>query len=266
MEESFSEGRTELDWCRAFFDCSDIAKKGMVTWEELNKKGYYLVGVPDDYKARPGMRWYYEGRDCDTPDTNSPLLGTEKAGRLGTDSGKIEFASESLKRLAKPDDERPIVPKYIPSWEGIESAVYNKYPLQIISPHPRFSFHTHYDNHTAWLDEIPGHRIIKDGYAYWPVRISPQDAAERNIQSGQVVELYNDRGSVLGVAVVTHRLPRGVIHSYGCSAKYDPLTSDAGATDKAGCVNLLTSSRMLSNYSPGMAPNSCLCEIRSWDA
>ena len=172
-----------------------------------------------------------------------------------------------MKRLAPEDDERPLSPEYIPSWEGRESGeLFEKYPLQLISPHPRFSFHTHYDNHALWLNEIPGHRIIKDGYAYWPIRLNPQDAAERNIRSGMVIEIYNDRGSVLGVAEVTHRVPPGVVHSYGCSAKYDPVAPVPGATDRAGCVNLLTSSRMLSKYCPGMAPNSCLCEARVWGA
>ncbi|MCL1828556.1 MAG: molybdopterin-dependent oxidoreductase [Oscillospiraceae bacterium] len=267
MKETYTEGNTELDWCRLYFESSEVAKKGMITWEEFNRKGYLIIPVPEDYKARPGMRWYAEGRMCDTPDASNPDLGTERSAGLGTDSGKIEFVSESLKRLAPKDDERPLSPEYIPSWEGAESGeLFEKYPLQLISPHPRFSFHTHYDNHTAWLDEIPGHRVIKDGYAYWPVRLNPEDAAERSINGGAVVELYNDRGSVLGIAVVTHRVPRGVVHSYGCSAKYDPVMPVPGATDRAGCVNLLTSSRMLSKYCPGMTPNTCLCEVRLWDA
>jgi anaerobic selenocysteine-containing dehydrogenase len=184
---------------------------------------------------------------------------------LGTYSGKIEFSSESLKAFKPDDEERPPVPHFIRSWEGYKSETYNKYPLQIISPHPRFSFHTHYDKHSTWLDEVPEHRVIKDGYAWWPVRINPEDAIERCIKSGDIVELYNDRGSVLCVAEVTNRVPKGVVHSYGCSAKYDPLMPVPGATDKGGCINLLTSSRMLSKYAPGMTPNSCLIEVRKWE-
>jgi trimethylamine-N-oxide reductase (cytochrome c) len=55
------------------------------------------------------------------------------------------------------------------------------------------------------------------------------------------------------------------MHSYGCSAKYDPVVPVPGATDKGGCVNLLTSGRMLSKNAPGMAPNSCLIECRKWE-
>ena len=106
----------------------------------------------------------------------------------------------------------------------------------------------------------------KDGYPYWPCRINPVDAEARQIKEGDLVELYNDRGSVICIASVTERVPVGVLHSYGCSAAYDPIEPGvAGSTDKAGCVNLLTASTLMSKNVPGMTPNSCLCEIRKWE-
>ena len=183
-----------------------------------------------------------------------------------TYSGKIEFVSQSLIEHFPEDEERPIMPRYIPSWEGHRSELFKKYPLQLVSPHPRFSFHTHYDTHTSWLDEIPIHRIIKDGYAWWPARIHPSDAERKGIQNHDIVRLYNDRGSVLCIAVITERIMPGIIHSYASSAKYDPLEpGKPNSTDRGGCVNLLTSSRMLSKNAPGMTPNSCLIEIEKWE-
>ena len=269
----YTEGKTEDDWDDAFCNPSELRKR--CSWEEFCKKGYYIVPVPEDYEEHPAFRWYYEDRDCDTQDYLNPKIKavhnmnsmepTEHSKELGTYSGKLEFASEDLKVLSPDDDERPPVPHYIPSWEGHETELYKKYPLQIISPHPRFSFHTHYDKHASWLNEIPVHRVIKDGYAYWPARINPKDAADRNIKNGDLVELYNDRGSVICIADVTYRVPVGVMHSYGCSAKYDPLVPEVGATDRGGCVNILTNKRMLSKNAPGMAPNSCLIEVRKWE-
>ena len=264
MKELFTEGNSEDDWAKLFYESSDVAKS--LSWEDFNKKGYYLVPCPEDRKSTPGLRWYAEGRDVDTPDTGNPKRGTVKANELGTYSGKIEFASESLKANMPDDEERPIVPHYIPSWEGHRSTLHDKYPLQIIMPHPRFSFHTHYDHHTQWVDEIPLHRIEKDGYRWWPARINPADAEARKVKDGDIVELFNDRGSVLCCAVVTSRVPAGVIHSYGCTASYDPeFPGEPGSTDRGGCVNLLTSSRLLSRNVPGMTPNSCLCEARVWN-
>ena len=94
--------------------------------------------------------------------------------------------------------------RYIPSWEGYDTpGLAEKYPLQLISTHVRFSYHTQYDNKSPWLDDIPVHRIKKDGYAWWPFRLHPSDAGPRGIQHGDIVKMYNDRGAVLGIAQLT---------------------------------------------------------------
>ena len=158
------------------------------------------------------------------------------------------------------------MPRYIPSWEGPASKLARKYPLQLVSPHPRFSFHTHYDRRASWITDIAAHRIKKDGYEYWTVRIHPADAEARGIGHGDVVKLYNDRGSVLGIAQLTERLKPGVIHSYCSCGKYDPVErGKVGSLDRGGCVNLLTNGRMMSKNAPGMTPNSCLIEVAKWE-
>jgi len=263
-KEEYTEGKSEIDWAKAFYAISDVPK--YMSWEEFDEKGYFIFPIREDYKPTPSLRWFYEGRECDTPDLNNPKRLTDKAKELGTVSGKIEFVSVSLTENFPDDEERPPMPHYIRSWEGHQSKLAEKYPLQLLSPHPRFSFHTHYDKHTAWLNEIPGHRIIKDGYAYWPVRLNPVDAEVRGIQNGEIVRLHNDRGQVLGVAKITGRVKPGVIHSYGSSSKYDPLEpGKSNSLDKGGCVCLLTPSRMVSKNAPGMASNSCLIEISKWE-
>ena len=193
-------------------------------------------------------------------------MGTDKAHELATPSGKIEFVSQTLLQRLPDDEERPPLPRYIPSWEGYDSELAKKYPLQLISSHVRFSFHTQHDNKIPWLNDIPVHRIKKDGYAWWPIRIHPSDAEPRNIRHGDIVKMYNDRGAVLGIAQLTERVRPGTVHSYLASAKYDPLEpGKAGSIDKGGCVNLLTPSRMVSKNAPGMANNSCLVEITRWE-
>ena len=264
LREEYTEGKSELDWAKRFFEISDLPK--YLSWEEFDRKGYFIVNLPEDYRPTPSLRWFYEGRQCDTPDLMNPKRLTEKARELGTYSGKIEFVSQSLTEHFPDDEERPMMPHYIPSWEGHNCELAKAYPLQLVSPHPRFSFHTHYDKHTVWLDEIPVHRIIKDGYPWWPARIHPSDAEPRGIRNGDIAKLYNDRGAVLCVAQLTERIRPGIVHSYASSARYDPLEpGKPNSVDQGGCINLLTSSRMLSKHAPGMTPNSCLIEVAKWE-
>jgi trimethylamine-N-oxide reductase (cytochrome c) len=262
--QEYTERRTEEDWIKRMFEWSDLPKA--IDFEEFKKKGYYLVPFEENYKATPALRWFYEGRECDTPDFSNPKRGTDKGKELATYSGKIEFVSESLKKLMHTGDERPLTPRYIPSWEGHETKELTaKYPLQLISPHPRFSMHTHYD-HTPWIWEIPIHRQLKDGYYYLTVRIHPEDAAAREIKAGDIIRLYNGRAQVLCIADVTERVKPGVVHAYEASAKHDPLTpGEANSIDRGGCVNLLTPDRWMSKNVPGFAPNSCLIEMAKWE-
>ncbi len=133
----FSEGSTEFDWCRRMFDSSDLPK--LISWKKFVKKGYFVVPAPKEELRSPvAFRWFAEDRMKDTHEL-SPLPAdyTEHWGKgLQTQSGKLEFVCSSLKRFDPDDPERPVMTKYIPSWEGHHTTeLYKKYPLQLIPPH-----------------------------------------------------------------------------------------------------------------------------------
>ncbi len=264
VKEEYTEGNSEEDWIEKYFYVSELPK--YISFQEFKNKGYYVVPLPEGYKPTPALRWFYDGRPCDTPDYMNPKRGTEKDLELGTFSGKIEFVSESLKKYTPEDQERPMLARYIPSWEGYDSELTKKYPLQCIIPHPRMTFHTHHDTHALWLGEIPANRILKNGYYWHTVRIHPQDAKNRGIQDGDIIKLFNDRGTVLGIAQVTERMRPGVVHSYEGSSLYDPVEpGNPQSPDRGGCVNILSPGRLMSRNVPGMAPNSCLVELGKWE-
>ncbi len=180
----FSEGVTEFDWCRRLFDATDTAK--VMSWKEFLKKGYYVVPAPKEELRSPvSFRAFAEDRLKDTPEI-APLPAdyTEQTFRgLQTQSGKIEFVCSSLQRFDPDDPERPVMTKYIPAWEGHHTTeLYRKYPLQLITPHPRYSFHTMGDGKQSWINDIDDHRVLIDGYYYWIVRINPKDASSRGHQ------------------------------------------------------------------------------------
>jgi molybdopterin guanine dinucleotide-containing S/N-oxide reductase-like protein len=261
-------GKTELDWVKQVFHATDLPER--VTWEEFEKKGYYVVPVPEDRIPTPALRWFAEGRTKDTPDWGPRPSDTIQSAGLQTTSGKIEFVASSLTLLEQSgtvDSERPTMgPQYIESWEGHHTTeLYGTYPLQLVSPHPRFSFHTMGDAKDSWTNNIKDHRVPKeDGHYYWIIRLNPNDARSRSIADGDLVRAFNDRGSVILAAQVTERLPPGTVHSYESCGDYDPLGVPGESPDRAGCVNILTPKRYITPTSTAMANNSCLIQVERW--
>jgi len=262
----FSEGVTEFDWCKRLFDATDVSR--VMSWKKFLKKGYYVVPAPKEELRDPvSFRWFAEDRLKDTPEI-APLPAdyTEQVFRgLQTQSGKLEFVCSSLNRFDPDDPERPVMTKYIPSWEGHHTTeLFQKYPLQLITPHPRYSFHTMGDGKDSWINDIKDHRVPIDGYYYWIVRINSKDAEARGIKESDLVKVFNDRGAVICAAQVTERVPPGTVHSYESAAIYDPIGEPGLSPDRGGCMNILTPSRPIIKKSHSFAANSCLVQIEKW--
>ncbi len=265
---NFSEGSTELDWCRRYFEATDLPNK--IGWKKFLKKGYYVVPAPPEELRDPvSFRWFAEGRAKDTPEL-TPLPGDYSGAfrrSLQTQTGKLEFESSSLKRFAHDDAERPPLLKYVPAWEGPHAKeLYEKYPLHLVSPHPRYTFHTQSDGKESTINDVSDHRRLVDGHYYWVARVNSADAKARGIGEGSLVKVFNDRGAVICAAQITDRVPKGVVHSYESSAVYDPVGEPGKSADRGGCINILTPSRMMIEKSHSIAACSCLVQVEPWSA
>ena len=83
---------------------------------------------------------------------------------LQTPSGKLEFVPEILKRNTADNPERPPLNRYMPSWEGLRAAeLVERYPLQMIATHSRYSFHTYADGKNSAISQVEDHRALIDG-------------------------------------------------------------------------------------------------------
>ena len=267
---AFAEGKTQLDWAKQMFYASDLPK--VVTWEKFFEKGYFIVPNvgPETNPPAPGFRWFAEDREMDTRGWIHRIRPGDLVDGKGlqTQSGKVEFVSNSLKRFGHydtDDKERPLMPMYVPSWEGHHTARFKKYPLAVLSPHPRFSFHTHCDGKDSFVNDIKNHRWkVGDNY-YWIFRINPLDAEERGIEEHDLIKAYNERGAVIFAAQLTERVPKGTCHCYESSAEYIPLGEPGHSIDIGGCINILTPARFMSKYASGMATEHCLVQVEKWD-
>ncbi|MGB4066514.1 MAG: molybdopterin dinucleotide binding domain-containing protein, partial [Nitrospira sp.] len=262
----FSEGCSELDWCKRVFDSSDLAEH--ISWADFMKKGYYVLPAEAEATREPtNMRWYAEDRHKDVPEPSPlPSQFSEEFGKgVETQSGKIEFVSSSILRGDPDNPERPALNRYIPAYEGMRNAeLVAKYPLQMISTHSRYSFHTYSDGKDSTVNDIDDHRMLVDGYYYWVMRINPEDARARGIKHRDLIRIFNDRAAVICAADVSPMVAHGSVKTFESSAEFDPIQDDKGFADRGGCVNVLTSSRPQAQGTDGMSSNSCLVQIEPW--
>src|SRR6266705_1143025 len=260
----FSEGCNEIDWVYRLYLASDLPK--VISFKKLLKRGYYVVPAEKEKLRAPvSFRWFIENRKKDVPEAQPlPSDYTQEYLRgLQTQSGKLEFECNSLKRVNDP--ERPPIVKYEPAPEGTHSADFARYPLQLLTPHSKYSFHTQGDGKDSFLLNIEDHRVKVDGYYYWIMRMNPQDTAERGIKKHDLVKVYNERGAVICAALPTQRLPRGVCHGYESSAVYDPMGEPGKSVDRGGCLNLLTPHKSQTKSTHALAGANALVEVELWD-
>lgn len=263
----FTEGCSELDWAKRVFDSSDAAKN--ISWKEFCKRGYYVVPAEAQALRAPvQFRWFAEDRMKDIGEAMPlPSQWSAEFGKdLQTPSGKLEFMPESLKRADPDNPERPVLNRYIPSWEGPRSEHAARFPLQMIATHSRHSFHTNVDGKGSFVNDIEDHRMCIDGHYYWLLRMNADDAAARGIIHHDLVKVYNDRGAVICAVDVSQMVAHGVAKSSESSAEFQPIEVNGEIVDIGGSMNILTSSRTQMQGTHSMAPNSCMVQVEKWNA
>lgn len=120
-------------------------------------------------------------------------------GGFPTASGKVELVSDELASLGQD----PLV-GYVPAHEAADDDLAERYPLVLISPASRF-----YVNST--FGSLPWHRR-KTGPP--SVHLHPSDAAERGLETGDELRVWNDRGAFTAEAVVDDAARPGVAFTY----------------------------------------------------
>ena len=110
-----------------------------------------------------------------------------------------------------------------------------------------------------WNREVETMKIrAKDGYQYEPAWLNPIEAKNRGIKHGDVVKVYNERGTVLCGAYITERLiPKVCYIDHG--ARVDSIIP--GELDRGGAINLITPTALSGKNSTGMATSGFLVEV-----
>ncbi len=212
VEEQYTENRTErqwIEWALGRYRSSRFPEVPSLDQMEKENHGVYSVPVTNPKVAFRDFR-----RQPDEYPLNTP-------------SGKIEIFSRRLFEKNKPD-EIPAVPKYIREWESPFGPESKDYPLQAVGHHYMPRVHSTHDG-IDWLEQAFPQRVF----------INPMDAAQRGIQDGEVVLIYNQRGKMAIPCRITPKMMPGVV-DIPQGAWYTP---DKNGIDRRGCVNVLTSQR-----------------------
>ncbi|MHA4849578.1 molybdopterin-dependent oxidoreductase [Rhodococcus sp. MSC1_016] len=173
---------------------------------------------------------------------------------LATPSGRIEIFSADIDSFGYADcagHPRWYEPE---EWLGGDRA--QQYPLHLIANQPRSRLHSQLDHGaTSRESKIKGRE---------PLRIHPDDAAARGVVAGDVVRVYNDRGSCLAGVVVDDGVRRGVVQ-LSTGAWYDPLDpTDPQSLCVHGNPNVLTADVGSSSLSRGCTGQHVLVQIERY--
>jgi molybdopterin-containing oxidoreductase family molybdopterin binding subunit len=168
--------KTIEEWTRLRLDSEDPSVAGVdppLTLERLKKEKIVRTNVPDG------------------------LFNPWLAKMFLTPSGRLEFYNEEL--LPAGD----ALPVFREQLESPRSTSAKKYPLVFITANNKYFIHTMFANDPKTLE-----RYLKEPH----VSINPRDAEKRSILDGDVVSIFNDRGSCEVKALISETVPPGVIN------------------------------------------------------
>jgi anaerobic dimethyl sulfoxide reductase subunit A len=171
-----------------------------------------------------------------------------------TASGKIEILSSELAQVDDWTKTRygyhlPSIPKWIEPFESLNHhEKRERHPYHMITPHPRNRTHSIFHN-IASLQEACPHEMM----------INTVDAERLGVRTGEVVEVFNDRGRIVVPVYVSQRCMPGVV----VCPEGTWIDLDENGVDRGGNPNLLTAD----DPSPAgsFAYNTILVDIKKTD-
>jgi biotin/methionine sulfoxide reductase len=170
---------------------------------------------------------------------------------LGTPSGKIEIFSQRIAGFGLDDCPGHATWMAPVEWPGAGLAT--RYPLHLLTDQPARRLHSQ-------LDASP-HSAGGKSNGRELVYMNPRDAAQRGLEQGQIVELFNDRGRCLAAVTITGDIMPGVVRlNTGAWFDPDPVTG----LEKHGNPNVLTLDMPASGLSQGCSAQTCLVEIAAF--
>lgn len=240
VEGAFTQGRDQDAWLREMW--AETMESGAQSGHNLPDWDSFVAGdvveLPDPTPDRVFL---------------SEFRADPDAHPRATPSGRIEVFSETVASFGLPDC--PGHAYWNPPRDLAEGLA-NVYPLALVSGQPGTRLHSQYDNgRLSKQHKIQGRE---------PILVNPQDAADRGIEDGTIVEVFNARGRLLAGARVTDDVMQGAAFLW-TGAWYDPDFGAPDDRDRHGNPNTLTHDLRTSEFTQSPAAHSAYVEIRPLD-
>ena len=210
--DAFTEGRSERQWLQKLWQDSQL--RAVEQGFELPDFEQF-VGA-GQYKLPPRDRREYWLADFRADPQGHPLA---------TPSGKLELYSQRIESFGYEDC--PAHATWLEPYEWLGGEAATAYPLHLLSPQPSRRLHSQLDQSAySQAGKIAGKEILT---------MHPQAAADRGINEGDIVKVFNQRGACLAGV----RLDAGM--------RADVVTLPTGAWFKPSDPNLENSLELNGN-------------------
>jgi len=193
MLEEYTGGLTVPEIIKLGWEQSGSADK--ISWEDLNEKGYYVVPPDPDWESIPPA----SSSSTRTGGT-SPLHATGKLEFYSTGLAEHFPTTTSGRRCALVAQGESHRRPSAPSVEEVSAAGHEQ--------PSRWGCTSQHDDVTGSRDRDLQDRGA-DGYQYHRCGLTPRNAGARGVEHGDVVAIFNERGTVLAGAYVTSRIMPG---------------------------------------------------------
>lgn len=236
--QEFTEGRDTMQWLRWLYE------------ETRSRDPQAAAALPDF-----DVFWEQGHLELEKADDDGGMLrrfrNDPTAHPLPTPSGRIQIVSKSIESFGYAD-----CPGH-PTWLDKQEVPSTSYPLWLIANQPATRLHSQLDfGRHSRSHKVRGREVCT---------MNPVDAAARALQDGDLIRLYNERGSCQAAVRISEDIMPGAVR-LPTGAWYDPVDPSAAQPEcRHGNPNVLTGDLPTSALSQGCGGQLGRVEIERID-
>ena len=238
LEGTFTEGRSTEEWLRYLWtDAQGVASDAgfaLPDFESFREMGRF--DIPDAEEDRIAFRAF----------VSDPVRR-----RLATETGRITLHNHAIEGLSAKGC--PGSPTWMEPAESLVSC--DEDQLHLISGQPSTRLHGQNDRGSeALADKVKGRE---------PAYMHPRAAADRTLEEGDIIKLWNSRGACLAGLRLDPLIREDCI-ALATGAWFDPQVIDGESLEVHGNPNVLTIDRGCSELSQGNMAHTALVRVERW--